>query len=122
MHYCMDKLVKVNFRHTEKENCIKCNSADTTKAENCNKCGNKNVKSEDCCQDKQGQLKIEKNQQVAQSLHKTGDFHALTLFHYTGTFKKLFISSKERVGLPLSNAPPSKSSVSTFILNCTFRI
>lgn len=122
MHYCMNELVKVNFGQTEKENCRKCSSAEATKADKCNKCGNKKVTSKDCCQDKQGQLKIEKNQQASQSLYKIGDFHAITLFHYPGTFQNLFISSNEKVGLPLNNAPPLKGSVSTFILNCTFRI
>lgn len=123
MHYCMDKLVDVNFWQAKKESCNSCSSTEASKSENCKKCSSKKAKSKDCCQDRHEQLKIEKSQQAAQNLYKAGSFSALALFHQPSSFQDLFIlSNNERLRLPFSNAPPLKSSVPTFILNCTFRI
>lgn len=109
MHYCMGKLVDWSIGHGDEKNA-------------CNNCGMEKdgEGKNDCCKDEQKQLKIEKDQKVAESIQLSLSLAvALPISYLPITFNALSSLTED---YPLSNAPPRTADCPDYILNCTFRI
>lgn len=106
MHYCMDKLVSVNFQDDGSE---------------CISCGMSNQKDNGCCKDEHKQIKVDKEQTPS-----TYDYEASNAFaqEYVSGYSLVpqFIYSSRAISYPISHAPPGSGKVAVFIRNCTFLI
>ncbi|NNV55441.1 HYC_CC_PP family protein [Limnovirga soli] len=91
IHYCMDKLVAVNFK------------ADT---KNCKSCGMAKAKSEGCCKDELAHIKVDKDQ-LASSFHFNGigNILAIAMPPQYKPSPAIYFTSLQ-VQQPVSNAPP----------------
>ncbi|HTH31027.1 MAG TPA: hypothetical protein VL946_06730 [Lacibacter sp.] len=109
MHYCMDKLVDWSIGHTDDKN-------------TCNNCGmEKDGQGKNgCCKDEQKQLKIEKDQKIAQSFQVMQLVATALPVPFISFAQQLPSSATEEN--PCSNAPPLTDNTSLYIRNCVFLI
>lgn len=108
MHYCMGDLVERNFFHNETEPCSNC-GMDKEKSEESGCCKNENefVKSD------YSQLAPDASFSILQSLSQAISFSFIETPVY-------FSSITEEN--PKSNAPPDRSGIDIYKLNCVYRI
>lgn len=108
MHYCMGELVNWSLWHNESDKCDNCGMEKN------------DTKDNGCCKDEHKQLKIEKDQKVADS------FKMMKLITCSFPVSSIEIIAHDLFSFteenPVSHAPPRKSDIAVYILNCTFRI
>jgi hypothetical protein len=106
LHYCMGKLIGWDFDYSAKNDCSKC--------------GMQTKPDKGCCDNKQIQSKVDKDQQaVYNSISLTND-HLAIAAHYT-ILDDVIIHSKTITHYSI-HAPPLIRSNPICILNCTFRV
>lgn len=108
LHYCMDKLVTVQFWHQDSP-CSKC----VAKAEK--KCA------KPCCKDKHQTVKLEKDHKVSENNTALKDLAVLAAPLATFEFPPAGVT-RLATSFPLTHAPPRNNKVPSHILHCTFRI
>ncbi|RXK62203.1 hypothetical protein ESA94_04105 [Lacibacter luteus] len=108
LHYCMGKLVNMSIGHDDSNTCDNCGMEKDGKGKN------------DCCKDEQKQIKLEKDQKVAES------FQAMQLIATAIPVSSIVYTLPHVTSVteenPRSNAPPLTDATSLYIRNCTFRI
>lgn len=111
MHYCMGKLDSWSLL------------ASGEQQKECGKCGMDKQNSEDngCCKDELTQLKIQKEHQLAEIAFQGIQQVVLAVPVTHIEINEVFVSSLTEK-LPSCNAPPRSSGISTYKLNCVFRI
>lgn len=106
IHYCMDKLVAVNFK------------ADT---KNCKNCGMAKAKSDGCCKDELAHIKVDKDQLASSfNVNGIGNILAMAMPPQYKPLPAIYFTSLQ-VQQPVSNAPPP-DKLSIYLLNRTFLI
>lgn len=108
LHYCMDKLVTVQFWHQDSP-CSKC-AAKTER-----KCA------KPCCKDKHQTIKLEKDHKVAENNAALKDLAAVAAPLATLEFPPADVT-RLATSFLLAHAPPRSNKVPPHILHCTFRI
>ena len=108
-HYCMGKLVNWSIGHHDDSN-------------TCDNCGmEKNGEGKNnCCKDEQKQIKLEKDQKIAESFQTMQLVATAIPVSFISFTQKLPPSVTEEN--PCSNAPPLTDNTSLYIRNCVFRI
>lgn len=108
LHYCMGELVNLSIGHDESNACDNCGMEKDGAGKN------------DCCKDEQKQIKLEKDQKVAES------FQAMQLIATAVPVSAIAYTLPNVTSVteqnPCSNAPPLTDATSLYIRNCTFRI
>lgn len=108
LHYCMGKLVNWSIGHDESNTCDNCGMEKDGKGKN------------DCCKDEHKQIKLEKDQKVAES------FQAMQLIATAVPVSSIVYTLPQAGSVteknPRSNAPPLTDATSLCIRNCVFRI
>lgn len=108
LHYCMGDLVKWSIGDNDSNACDNCGMEKNGKGDN------------DCCKDEQKQIKLEKDQKVAESFQVMQLIAtAVPLSSVVYTLPHVTSETEEN---PRSNAPPLTDAISHYIRNCTFRI
>ena len=107
MHYCMGKLVDLNFSHN--------------KDQNCSNCGMKETESNGCCEDEKKFLKIDNAQKIADAAYQLPLFTSPALTNLFLEFSSVSVPSIMEEH-PLNNSPSRQQGLPLFILNCVFRI
>lgn len=109
MHYCMGKLVDLNFWEHEAKKCSKCGSEVNSA------CAKK------CCKDIHKTAKLEKDQKASESVFKFAQIGAIATSASKFELQQVVPVSLLAVN-PTGHAPPRSSEISACIFNCTFRI
>jgi len=106
LHYCMGKLIGLDFDYSSKKQCGNCNMpVKDTKG---------------CCNNKQVQAKIDTDQQVTQNnISLNNDFTATT--HEYSLLNNILYNSTTIVH-PLIHGPPLISYTPLYLFDCSFRI
>lgn len=107
LHYCMDKLVDAKLWSSNKEACSKCGMVKSPKSDN------------DCCKEKQQQVKVEKEHQKTETEFQT--LHPVAPLPSYGELTTVSLSSITEEN-PTSNAPPRSCGPALYKRNCVFRI
>ena len=106
LHYCMGKLIGWDFEYTSKNDCRNCNI--------------KTKPAKGCCDNKQLQAKVDKDQQAAYNNILFTNNHFAIVPSYTiiedGVINGITIVH------PSIHAPPLISETPAYLLNCNFRI
>lgn len=108
VHYCMGKMVSMQFgKKLQKK---------------CGKCGDKDPKScaKDCCKDEHKLVKLEKDQKISENTMHFAKNAILTPVFCVETPKVHIVSATQ--DYPKNNAPPRSNKIPTFIQNCAFLI
>jgi len=109
VHYCMGKLVSIQFGKKQQKKCSRCGDNET---KSCAK---------DCCKNEHKLVKLEKDQKVSEN---TLQFVKMAAIHspvFTAEMPAVFVMAAAQ-NYPKNNAPPRSINVHTFILNCAFLI
>ncbi len=108
MHYCMGKLVNWSIGHDDAKTCDNCGMEKDGSGKN------------GCCKDEQKQIKLEKDQKVAEAFQLMQlTATAVPVSSIVYTLPHVASATEEH---PRSNAPPLTDATSLYIRNCTFRI
>jgi len=106
LHYCMGKLIGLDFDYSSKRQCGNC------------KMPVKDTKG--CCNNKQFKAKIDTDQQVTQNnISLNNDFTATT--HEYSVLNNILYNSTTIVH-PLIHGPPLISYTPLYLFDCSFRI
>ena len=106
LHYCMGKLIGWDFEYTSKNDCRNC--------------GMKTKPAKGCCDNKQIQAKVDKDQQAAYNNILLASDHFAIIPAYT-IIEDVLVNAKSIVH-PSIHAPPPLSDTPSYLLNCNFRI
>jgi len=106
LHYCMGKLIGWDFDYHAKNDCSKC--------------GMQTKPDKGCCDNKQIQSKIDKDQQAAyNNISFSNDLPTLVpafSFFNNITYSSIIVTH------PSTHGPPLISPASLYLFNCNFRI
>jgi len=106
LHYCMGKLTDWDFDYASKNGCSKC--------------GMQTKPDKGCCDDKQIQVKVDKDQQAAyNNISFVNDHFAIVPVFAFVNDVFLHLSA---VAQPSIHAPPLIGNIHSYLLNCNFRI
>ena len=109
LHYCMDKLVGWNLKHSKSDRCGNCGMSKTNKQ-----------KANGCCKDEYKQLKLQSDQKPTASYQV---MQLLSVAIHPGFFEISPIDLPSVAeGNPNSHSPPGSKAVPIYIRNCVFRI
>ncbi|NCU04659.1 MAG: hypothetical protein GXC73_11800 [Chitinophagaceae bacterium] len=108
LHYCMGKLVNWSIGHDKSKTCDNCGMEKDGKGKN------------NCCKDEQKQIKLEKDQKIAESFQLMQLVATALPVTFVSFTQQLPSSVTEEN--PRSNAPPLTDNTSLYIRNCVFRI
>jgi len=106
LHYCMGKLIGLELDYSAKSGCSNCGMS--TKAQ------------EGCCDNKQIQVKVDKEQQVT--------YNNISLFNHQIAIAPEypiidgFLHSSTIIAHPSIHGPPLITHIPVYLFNCTFRI
>jgi hypothetical protein len=104
LHYCCGKLEGISFTGDQERNCNKCN----------------NIKTNDCCSDKQVSASITSDQQAVNKwVQLTKQLVGITALQVIYNSFKDYSISDERLARGTPKDPPP---IPLFIQHCTFRI
>lgn len=106
LHYCMGKLIGWDFEYSSKKDCRNC--------------GMQTKPAKGCCDNKQIQVKVDKDQQAAYNNILLANNHFAIITAYT-IIEDVFVNAKSSV-LPSIHAPPFVNDSPPYLLNCNFRI
>ena len=106
LHYCMGKLIGWDIDYTSKNDCRNC-SMQTKPAKG-------------CCDNKQIQAKVDKDQQVAYNNISLANDHFAIVPVYTIVDDVLL--QVRAVSHPSIHAPPLIRNTPSYLFNCNFRI
>ena len=107
LHYCMGKLIGVDFDHASKNECRNC--------------GMKAKPKGGCCNTKQIQVNVDQEQQAAyNNIHLSNDHFVVIPVYLIGDDTLADVNND--AGFPSIHAPPLINPVSVYLLNCNFRI
>jgi len=106
LHYCMGKLIGLDFDHASKKQCGNCSMP---------------VKdSKGCCNSKQVQVKIDKDQQATHNnISISNDFIAVASIY--PVLNNILLGSTTII-YPLIHGPPLISYTPVYLFDCSFRI
>lgn len=106
LHYCMGKLIGWDFDYASKNDCRNC--------------GMKVKPNKGCCDNKQIQAKVDKDQQAAYNYISFANHHISIVPAYTIVDNALL--QIKAIAQPSIHAPPLISHTPTYLFNCNFRI
>jgi hypothetical protein len=107
LHYCMGKLIGVDFDHASKNDCRNC--------------GMKTKPGGGCCNTKQIQVNVDQDQQAAyNNIHLSNDHFAVISVYSIAD--DTLANVNNNVAFPSIHAPPFINRVPVYLLNCNFRI
>jgi hypothetical protein len=115
LHYCMGKLVSWGLIDKDSKNCLTCGMSKKS-----SQTGYLTAKM-GCCEDKQLQVKTEKDQKLVQSESQDLKFLPEGTSGNFQTSLDFYVFSIT-MGYPNANAPPQIGKVPVFLLNRNFRI
>lgn len=106
LHYCMGKLIGWDFDYGSKNDCRNC--------------GMKTKPAKNCCDNKQIQAKVDKDQQAAyNNIPLTNDY--IAIIHVYTNIEDLLFNAKT-IAYPSIHGPPLINHTSIYLFNCNFRI
>ena len=108
MHYCMGELVNWSLGHNNPKICDNCGMEKT------------DAKDNGCCKDEHKQLKIEKDQKVAESFKMMQLLPSTLPVSFIEVPALNFCCVTEKS--PTCHSPPRNSDIAVYIRNCAFRI
>ena len=106
LHYCMGKLIGLDFAYASKNDCSNCGMPLKDK--------------KGCCNNKQLQAKVDKDQQAAYNNISFANDHFAIIAHYTVADAAKINSTT--ITHHSTHAPPLIQNSPTYLLNCNFRI
>ncbi|MGE5107189.1 MAG: HYC_CC_PP family protein [Sphingobacteriales bacterium] len=110
LHYCMDKLIGWGLWNNKE------------KGDQCGKCGmSKTGKKKSSCKDENKVVKIEKDQNAAESVYRLIPVYPVEHVSFFTGISLINISALLENN-PVCNAPPRSLQVTTYLFDCNFRI
>jgi hypothetical protein len=106
LHYCMGKFIGWDFDYASKNGCSEC--------------GMQTKPDKGCCDNKQIQVKVDKDQQVVYKSISFGSVHFAIVLH--STIADDVLVNANTILHPSIHAPPLISNTAIYLLNCNFRI
>jgi hypothetical protein len=106
LHYCMGNLIGWDFDYSSKEDCRNC--------------GMKTKSDKGCCDNKQIQAKVDKDQQASYNNVSFATDHFVVLPVYLNA-DDVLVNAKTIVH-PSIHAPPLINHTPVYLFNCNFRI
>jgi hypothetical protein len=106
LHYCMGRLIGLDFDNSSKNDCSNCGMPIKDK--------------KGCCNNKPIQVKVDRDQQATYNNISLANDHIAIVPSYK-IIDDIIISLKN-IAHPLIHAPPLIENKPTYLLNCNFRI